>query len=698
MCLTSGGDITLLGGDLFLNSGTSYNDKGVVYFSNERTAIISDIVNATANGDTSLDFQTRRTGATASALFIDEFRDIGISTTSPQAQLHINEDTSNSYATLRLEGANRGGIIEMYNQTSYPVSSWTTDQSGNIFFDTSGAFASTSLSTKFTILTGGNVGIGTTSPSRKLDVRDSSNTQSTLLAYNQGASFTGTVYEAITDRTASSDFNLMNLKSSTVSKFLVRGDGNVGIGTTDIEETLTIAKSDGGDGTIVGLRSDASFSQFELVTKNSQVDWGLQTIGARNIYFSTNGSERMRIDSSGNVTIQQDVGTIYNATANQTGGLFVNNIYHEALNTFSQIRLGVSGASGASSARIVAIEPGQARSDLAFVLRDGSGYNERLRIVGETGNVGIGTDSPSEILQTNKNSAGNIVGGYFTNSQANTGAESVSLAFGLNRSGGDFVRQTKAITFGAEQQWTGTPSTVKGYLSFSTILNETVAERMRISASGVLTVGGQTNTRIVTTITENDKVDLNVTDGNGSSTRNLTFSTAGTQRMRLTADGELKIGTGSGANGKLHVVNTDLNRKIIIEGNGTSQGFAHKATLVNHYPVVSTGSQLIIPFTSQGNLNSTTIIKIWGHSGRFNSSDPLGFEATIQLGHLQQLYNVSAISSSGNISGVSASGMNLVISFTTAYTNATADGIFATIEYMTNNLSYSLQPTNIVMN
>ena len=74
----------------------------------------------------------------------------------------------------------------------------------------------------------------------------------------------------------------------------------------------------------------------------------------------------------------------------------------------------------------------------------------------DSGNVGIGTTSPSEILQTNKNSAGNIVGGYFTNSQANTGAESVSLAFGLNRSGGDFVRQVKAITFGAEQQWTGT--------------------------------------------------------------------------------------------------------------------------------------------------------------------------------------------------------------------------------------------------
>jgi hypothetical protein len=220
---------------------------------------------------------------------------------------------------------------------------------------------------------------------------------------------------------------------------------------------------------------------------------------------------------------------------------------------------------------------------------------------------------------------------------------------------------------------------------------------MRIASNGTLTVGNQTNTRIVTTITENDKVDLNVTDG-ANTTRNLTFSTGGTQRMRLTADGELRIGTGSGANAKLHIDSTALDRKQIIQANGNNQGFARKITLVNQYPVVSAGSQLIIPFTSQGNLNSTTIIKIWGHSARFNSSDPLGFEATIQVGHLTALYSVSALSSSGNISGVSVSGMNLIISFTTVYANVLADGIFATIEYMTNNISYSLQPNNIVMN
>jgi hypothetical protein len=141
--------------------------------------------------------------------------------------------------------------------------------------------------------------------------------------------------------------------------------------------------------------------------------------------------------------------------------------------------------------RIGGLLQGDGDGALYFQTKLGGNLTEKMRIT-SGGNVGIGTTSPSEIFHVNKNNAGNIVGGYFTNSQANTGAESVSLAFGLNRSGGDFVRQIKAITFGAEQQWTGTESTVDGYLSFSTVQNEAVSERMRITSDGYLRMASGT--------------------------------------------------------------------------------------------------------------------------------------------------------------------------------------------------------------
>jgi len=70
-----------------------------------------------------------------------------------------------------------------------------------------------------------NVGIGDCTPDRRLYVTDTNVTQGTFLAYNKCSTFCGTVIEGITDRTSNSGFNLINLKSSTTSMFMVRGDG-----------------------------------------------------------------------------------------------------------------------------------------------------------------------------------------------------------------------------------------------------------------------------------------------------------------------------------------------------------------------------------------------------------------------------------------------------------------------------------------
>ena len=114
--------------------------------------------------------------ANSLAMTISDSSKVGIGTTSPAAQLHIDEGSSNSYAVMRLEGNNRGGQIDMY-QGAIPVSTIATDQSGNIYVKTSGSYGSSSLTNKLEIPTAGGlkvrnaaatgpiVDIGTTSTS-----------------------------------------------------------------------------------------------------------------------------------------------------------------------------------------------------------------------------------------------------------------------------------------------------------------------------------------------------------------------------------------------------------------------------------------------------------------------------------------------------------------------------------------------------
>ena len=102
-------------GDLYINSGTSYNNVGSVFLSNQRTEINSIIVDGTAQGDTAINFKTRSAGSTASAMFIDEFRRVGIGTSSPDEKL----DITGGY--LKFNGGDyglKGSASLTYNATS----------------------------------------------------------------------------------------------------------------------------------------------------------------------------------------------------------------------------------------------------------------------------------------------------------------------------------------------------------------------------------------------------------------------------------------------------------------------------------------------------------------------------------------------------------------------------------------------------
>lgn len=135
-----------------------------------------------------------------------------------------------------------------------------------------------------------------------------------------------------------------------------------------------------------------------------------------------------------------------------------------------------------------------------------------------------------------------------------------------------------------------------------------------------------------------------------------------------------------------------------ILGNANAQGTATWRTVVRQVPVVSLGTQLIIPFVSQAGLNQTTIIRLTGTSAKSNNKDTnRGFSAYISVGHLTSI-SVSSWDLGGNIASVTASGMNVIVDFTNAYTSSLADGVFIALEYLCANTVASIDVASISMN
>jgi hypothetical protein len=275
---------------------------------------------ATVNSDGYLAFE----GNSAEWMRLSSTGNLGIGTSSPSAILHTVKPTSGVSAAFD-NGGQAITEIDLWNN-GVQKSAWYYDNTNSIayLYAVSGASLgfSSNATERMRITSAGDVGIGTSSPSFKLDVTgqvraNSGASASALIANSTSAGGTalnvqnsGTVnmlvggYSSIVGSGSASDVMLSATQgilafgtgASSTERMRITSGGLVGIGCTP---TQKLQVEDAGNVTIQLTKTGvASFA----IINNGTAGSILQT-EAYPLIFNTSNTERMRITSGGAVCI-----------------------------------------------------------------------------------------------------------------------------------------------------------------------------------------------------------------------------------------------------------------------------------------------------------------------------------------------------------------------------------------------------------
>ena len=423
-------------------------------------------------------FYTTLSGSTTEKMRIDTSGNLGLGVTPSAWSFGGNlQFSNNSYITSSGTGLylttnvyNNGG--EKYNTTNVATKYFQTAGAHQWFTAPSGTAGNAiTFNQAMTLDASGNLGIGTTSPNIQTwrtgtvltvsgDVAgqlqlNSSRTDATNVALgstqftystNSASHKTVAVIEAVTEGTTANQrggaitFQTKADASTTVSERMrIDSSGNVNIGTftTSITKKFTVV----GEGNF----SDAS-NNFRLYMGFGTIP----TSGGSGAYiynndnsplvFGTTNTERMRIDASGYVGIGT-TSTLGNSYLNVTLGIVARTAAASGVNPYLQLYNGNATTDlkiwrfGATSAGALSVE----------TVNDAYTSSNTRFVIDSSGNVGIGTASPSQKLSVSGVVGASGSGGGNASNPSATHTSSSSVRVGLR---GNLMVSDNAALYG----------------------------------------------------------------------------------------------------------------------------------------------------------------------------------------------------------------------------------------------------------